>query len=107
MLFDHRTYTTKPGRLQKQLAIYREFGWEVQRELLGEPVAFLITESGPLNSYVHIWAYRDAADRASRRTKLLADVRWQKYLEVSGQAENLISQQTQLMNEAPFFSLKR
>lgn len=107
MLFDHRTYVVKPGRLQKQLALYHQHGWQAQRENLGEPYAFLVTETGALNSYVHIWVYKDAADRAERRSKLMADARWQKYLEVSGQAENLLSQQNQLMNEAPFYEVRK
>ncbi len=67
MLLDHRTYTVRPGSMAKQMALYEEYGLKAQKRHLGEPVAYLITESGEVNTYVHIWVYQDAADRATRR----------------------------------------
>jgi NIPSNAP len=55
MLIDHRTYTVKPGTMAKQLALYQEYGLVPQKRHLGEPLAYLITESGEVNTYVHIW----------------------------------------------------
>ena len=105
MLIDHRTYTTRPGGLQKQLALYGEFGFDIQRRHAGEPLAFLVTETGPLNSYVHLWAYRDAAHRAQVRSALQADPEWVSYLAKSGAAGNLIAQENRLMVPAPFIKL--
>ena len=65
MLLDHRTYTCRPGTLRKQLALYQEHGWAAQTEHLGQPFAYLTTETGDVNVYVHIWMYEDAADRAT------------------------------------------
>ena len=64
MIFDHRIYTCRPGTVGKQLQIYAEHGYAVQTRHLGEPVLYGITETGPINSYIHVWAYEDAADRA-------------------------------------------
>ena len=40
---------------------------------LGKPLAYMITESGEMNTIVHIWVYEDAADRAKRRAAMTAD----------------------------------
>jgi len=103
MLYDHRVYTTRPGGLARQLALYGEHGFEVQKRHQGAPLAFLVTETGPLNSYVHIWAYENAAHREAARAALAADPEWRAYLARSSQAGDLISQENRLMIEAPFF----
>lgn len=103
MLFDHRTYTVRPGTLDTQLKLYETHGFEAQRRHLGEPLAFLITETGALNTYVHIWCYRDAADRATRRQALAADPEWRRYAEQAADAGHIIRQETKLMTPAAFF----
>jgi hypothetical protein len=107
MLIDHRTYTTRPGALQKQLALYAEHGFPVQRRLAGDPLAFLVTETGPLNSYVHLWRYEDAAHRAQVRSALQSDPAWIAYLAKSAEAGNLIAQENRLMVPAAFAPLQR
>ncbi|KAA2211741.1 NIPSNAP family protein [Teichococcus oryzae] len=102
MLIDHRTYTCRPGTIRKHLALYEEHGWAVQRKHLGEPVAYLVTETGDVNTYVHIWAYEDAADRARKRAALQADPGWQNYLALSAEAGFLLSQHNSLMQPVGF-----
>ena len=106
MLYDVRTYTCRAGTIKKHLAIYQEHGFEVQRRHLGEPLAYLQTETGNVNSYLHIWVYKDAADRAAKRAALQADPEWGKYLAMSAEAGYLISQENSLKTEVPFFKLK-
>ncbi len=106
MLYDLRTYTCTPGKIKKHLALYAEHGFDVQRRHLGEPVVYLQTETGDVNSYVHIWAYDDAADRARKRAALQADPEWAKYLVLSAEAGYLMSQNNRLMTPVPFFSPK-
>ena len=103
MLYDLRTYTCTPGKIKKHLALYAEHGFDVQRRHLGEPVVYLQTETGDVNSYVHIWAYDDAADRARKRAALQADPEWAKYLVLSADAGYLQSQTNRLMTPVPFF----
>ena len=105
MLFDHRTYTCKPGTLPKHLALYEKNGLAVQQRHLGKPLFYAITETGPVNSYVHIWVYEDAADRARRRAAMQADPEWKEYLGMSAKADCLIAQENKLMIEAPFFKM--
>lgn len=105
MLYDVRTYTCQPGKIKKHLALYAEYGFDVQRRHLGEPLAYMQTETGDVNSYVHIWVYEDAADRARKRAALQADPAWVDYLARSAEAGYLVSQRNQLMTPVPFFKL--
>ena len=102
MLFDHRTYKCRPGALPLQVKLYEEYGLKPQTRHLGEPLAWLIAESGALNTFVHIWAYRDAADRAQRRAAMQADPDWQAYLKRSREAGLIVEQRTCLMTPASF-----
>ena len=107
MLIDHRTYTVKPGAMGKQMAIYEEFGLKAQKRHLGEPLAYLITESGEVNTYVHIWVYKDAADRAAKRAAMQADPEWQVFMQKGAEAGYLIAQRNNLMTPAPFAPIVR
>ncbi len=107
MLVDHRTYTVKPGTMARQVALYQEFGLGPQTRHLGQPLAWLITESGEVNTYVHIWVYPDAADRAAKRAAMGADPEWQAYLQKTGEAGYLIAQRNNLMTPAPFAPISR
>jgi hypothetical protein len=93
--------------MAKQMALYQEFGLAPQKRHLGEPLAYLITESGEVNTYVHIWVYKDAADRAAKRGAMQADPEWQVYLQKSEAAGYLISQRNNLMIPAGFAPLGR
>lgn len=97
MLYDVRTYVCRPGTIKAHLALYIEHGYEVQRKHLGDPFAYMQTETGNVNSYIHIWAYKDAADRAQRRAAMQADPKWVAYTKISAEAGYLDSQNNQLM----------
>lgn len=103
MIYDHRTYTCRPGTIRKQMALYAEHGWKTQRHHLGDPVVFAATETGNVNSYVHIWVYQNAADREERRQRLQQDPDWISYLKMSAEAGNLVSQVNAILTPAPFF----
>ncbi len=108
MLIDMRTYNVKPGTLGKQLKLYEEHGWDTQRKHLGEPLAFLTTESGAdVNCYVHIWVYDSAEDRMRRRAAMMADPAWHRYKQIDGDAGYLIRQENRLMTPATFATIKR
>jgi len=107
MIYDHRTYTCRPGTIKRQLALYEAHGFEVQKRHLGEPVLYAVTETGDVNSYVHVWAYEDAADRAKRRAAMAADPDWQAFLEKSAEAGYLLHQENKILQPAPFFEPKK
>ena len=106
MLYDVRTYVCRPGTIKAHLAIYEEHGFEVQKKHLGEPVLYAQTETGNVNSYIHVWAYKDAADRAQRRAAIQADPGWIAYMKRSAEAGYLQSQNNQLMTPVSFFKPK-
>ncbi|MBN8927705.1 MAG: NIPSNAP family protein [Rhodospirillales bacterium] len=97
----------RPGTMNKQLALYEEFGLKAQKRHLGEPLAYLITETGAINTFVHIWVYKDAADRAARRAAMQADPEWQAYLQKTAEAGYLIKQENNLMTPASFAPIAR
>ena len=106
MLYDVRTYVCRPGTIKAHLAIYEEHGFEVQKKHLGEPVLYAQTETGNVNSYIHVWAYKDAADRAQRRAAMQADTGWIANMKRSAEAGFLQSQNNQLMTPVSFFKPK-
>ena len=104
MLYDHRTYVCRPGTIKLNLELYERMGWEAQRRHIGDPVFYAVTETGNVNCYVHVWAYKDAADRATKRAAMQADPDWQAYLKASAEAGYLIAQENRLMTPASFFT---
>ncbi|MCL6415101.1 NIPSNAP family protein [Aestuariirhabdus sp. Z084] len=102
MLFDVRTYTLHPGTLSKQLDLYQRYGFAAQTRHLGKPFAFLVPETGNINSFTHIWCYQDAGDREHRRAAMKADPEWQHYLKITADAGYYLHQENRLMNNAPF-----
>jgi hypothetical protein len=108
MLVDMRTYIVKAGTLGKQMKLYEEHGWATQRKHLGEPLAFMTTESGVnVNSYVHIWVYADAADRATKRAAMMADPAWTRYKQIEMDAGYLLTQENRLMTPTSFAPIAR
>jgi hypothetical protein len=107
VLIDHRHYRVKPGTLQPQLDMYEKYGFGPQARHLGQPLAYLYTESGEINSIIHLWAYEDAADRARKRAGMASDPEWHEYLRRNAEAGYLVDQRTNLMLPAKFAPLKR
>ena len=103
MLFDLRTYTCKPGTLKSHLALYEKYGLSPQSKNLGEPFAYMTTETGNPNAYVHIWAYKNAADRETKRAALQSDTDWLSYIKKSAELGALERQENMLMTEVGFW----
>ncbi len=107
MLLDVRTYTCRPGTINRHLALYVKYGKEPQTRHLGQPFAYLVTETGNPNQYLHIWLYEDAGDRERKRAAMRADPDWVAYTEKSAELGALVNQQNRLMTPVEFFELKR
>jgi hypothetical protein len=103
MLLDVRTYTCRPGTLKAHLALYERLGKEPQTRHLGQPLAYMTTETGNPNQYVHIWVYEDAGDRERRRAAMWADPDWLAYVQESATLGALEAQENRLMNPVAFF----
>ncbi|MGF1649088.1 MAG: NIPSNAP family protein [Hyphomicrobiaceae bacterium] len=103
MIFDVRTYTCKPGTIKKHLALYEELGLGPQTRHLGQPVVYGTTEVGDVNSYIHIWAYADVTDRATKRAAMWADPDWLTYVAKSAELGALIKQENTILVATPFY----
>ena len=105
MLLDMRTYTCRPGTIRRHLELYEEKGWGPQTRNLGQPLAYLITETGDPNQYVHIWVYENAGDSEAKRANLWADPEWVAYTQESAKLGALDKQENKLMRPVDFFPL--
>lgn len=100
MIVEERIYTLHAGKVPVFLKAYEEHGLEIQKRILGTMVGYFFTEFGPQNQIVHMWAYRDLADRTERRARLAADPGWRKFREIS--APLLLLQENKLLIPAKF-----
>ncbi|HWQ37957.1 MAG TPA: NIPSNAP family protein [Burkholderiales bacterium] len=82
MIVDHRTYWVKPGRLNEFLKLYEKEMLPIQLKHLGHCVGWYVSNDiGPLSQVVHMWAYKDLADRDARRARMMQDPGAAAYLE--------------------------
>ena len=74
MIYEIRTYRIAPGSLAE---VEKRFGEAYEyRKKYSELTAFWHTEIGPLNEIVHVWGYRDLAERARIRGEAAKDPNW-------------------------------
>lgn len=103
MLLDVRTYCVKPGTLKAHMDLYAQFGKGPQTKHLGTPLAYLKTETGDPNEYVHIWVYENAGDREAKRAAMWSDPDWLAYTKRSAELGALVKQDNRLMTPVDFF----
>ncbi len=74
MIYEVRTYDIKPkslGEVEKRFGEAYEF-----RKTLSPLAAFWHTEIGPLNQIIHVWPYKDLAERERIRAEAVASGNW-------------------------------
>ncbi len=101
MYVEERMYTLQPGKAAEYFKTYEEHGLSVQLRHLPHLVGYYVTEMGPQNLIVHLWAYDSLDQREKCRAALQADPAWQAY--VAKNRPLMISQETRVMKCAPFF----
>lgn len=74
MIYEVRTYDLKPKSLPLVEQLFAE-RYEKRRHH-SEMAAFWHTEIGPLNQIVHVWPYRDLAERSRIRAESVRDGSW-------------------------------
>ena len=104
MIIDHRTYNITPRCMKEYLQIFEDFAMPVQRRHIGEPIGFFVSEVGPQDQVVHLWAYKDYADLETRRAARNADPDWAVYLQKTKGL--VVSQETKIIRPASFSPLK-
>jgi hypothetical protein len=102
VIYDMRIYTCQPGTVPAQLELYKQHGYGPQTRHLGQPVLYGVTETGPINTYVHVWAYESAADREKKRAAMQADPEWQAFLKKTREAGHLVAQENRLLTGVSF-----
>ena len=74
MLYEVRTYDLKPRSLPE---VEKRFGEQYEkRKKYSELAAFWHTEIGPLNQIIHVWPYKDLAERERIREAVVKDKVW-------------------------------
>ncbi len=99
-LFEIRQYTLVAGAIPGLIERWSE---KIEgRQIFSPLVAGMYTEFGALNKWVHIWAYKDAAERFSVRAAASAGGQWP--------ARNppgvVVKQETQIVVAAPFSPIR-
>lgn len=102
MIFDHRTYVCKYGTVPAQFALYERLGLAAQRRHLGEPILYASTEVGDVNSFVHIWAFKDLTERTQKRAAMAADPEWKVFVKASQELGAIVEQHTKILVKAVF-----
>ncbi len=104
MIVEERIYTLHPGQAPAYLKAYEQEGLAIQKPILGRLVGYYMTEFGPLNQVIHLWAYESHAEREERRAKLGASEAWKAYL---GKVRPMIvTQENKILVPAPFMQVK-
>ena len=102
MIVEHRTYTLKPLRTRDFLALYEKAALPLQRKYLGRLVGFFVSEIGPMNQVVHLWAFDSLADREQRRKAMEADPLWTPYVDALRELDIVQEQETRLLRSVSF-----
>lgn len=103
MIIDHRTYTVRHGHMKAYLEQYERVALPIQLRHLGKLIGSFVSDIGPLNQVVHIWAYEDIADRETRRAAMAADPKWQEFLLLN--AGSFVEQENKIMKPTRFTKL--
>ncbi len=102
-MIDLRTYTIRPRGMAEFLDVFDRLAMPVQLRHLGPPLAFFVSDIGPLNQVVHLWAYDSLADYDARRTARDVDPDWPAYLKASGHL--ILAQENRFVRRVEFPSL--
>jgi hypothetical protein len=104
VIVEMRTYTVQNGATEECLRIYETAGLAIQKEVLGNLIAYFYSEIGPLNQIIHLWGFSDLNDRQQRRARLEKTPGWHEYRMMIH--PYIISQETQIVNCAPFSPIR-
>jgi hypothetical protein len=104
VIVEMRTYTVQNGSTEECLRIYETAGLAIQKEVLGNLIAYFYSEIGPLNQIIHLWGFSDLNDRQLRRAKLEKAPGWHEYRMMIH--PYIVSQETQIVNCAPFSPIR-
>jgi hypothetical protein len=97
-IYEIRTYTYQPGAMP---TVLERWGKLIEGRVQHSPLAACwYTAIGPLNQFIHIWPYRDAAERDRIRAEAFKSGQWPPETR-----EFLLRQENTLVIPAPFSPL--
>ena len=100
-VFEIRSYTIAPGAMP---GVMERWATKIdERVKLSPLVAAMYSEFGGLNKWVHIWAYKDAAERQRIRADAVARGLWPPG---SGATGAILKQENQLVAPASFSPIR-
>ena len=102
MILEHRTYTFRPGTVERWMERYRTKGLPIQKRHLNRFVGLYVSEIGGLHTTVLMWAYSSLADRETRRGAMYADPDWQAFISEIWSMDAIQKQDVMIMNPAPY-----
>lgn len=97
MIHELRTYTGRAGVAPEMAKNAGTVGRSIRGDDYGKLEGYWVTEIGPLNQVMHLWAYESLNDRARLRAELAKNERWTKeYVPLS--RANVVRQDIRLLN---------
>ncbi len=99
-IYEFRSYIYKPGSMPQVIRSWSEAIGE--RVKLSPLVGAWYSELGPLNQWVHVWAYKDAGERQRIREEAVKRGIWPP----KGSGELLVSQENLLAVPSSFSPLR-
>ncbi len=104
-LVDHRIYTIRLRKMNEFIEVFDRLAMPILLRTLGHPIGFHVSHVGPLNQFVHLWAYESLADYERRCRSRDTHPDFPAYLAAS---EHLIvAQETRLIQAVDLPSLKK
>ncbi len=104
-LVDHRIYTIRLRKMGEFIEVFNRLAMPILMQTLEHPLGFYVSQVGPLNQFVHLWAYDSLADYERRCQARDTHPDFPAYLAAS---EHLITaQETRLIRVADMPALAR
>ena len=102
-IIDLRIYTIRPRAMPEYLNLFEELALPVTQKHLGAPLGYYVSQIGPLNQVVHLWAFESLADMERRTAAVYADPAFAKYLTAT--AGLVVAQEDRIVRRVDFKSL--
>lgn len=102
-LVDHRIYTIRLRKMGEFIEVFDRLAMPILLKTLGHPLGFYTSQVGPLNQFVHLWAYEDLADYERRSAERDAHPDFPAYLAASERL--IVAQETRLIRRVHLSNL--
>lgn len=103
-LVDHRIYTIALRKMPEFLEVFDRLAMPILLQTLGNPVGMYVSLVGPLNQFVHLWAYQSLADYEQRCRARDTHPDFAAYMSASGHL--ITAQETRLIRTVDLPSLR-